>query len=268
VASNLSATTYTVLVTDANGCTATANTTLTEPPQLSIDAGANKTVYYGYPDSACTRLKATGIGGGVPPYTISWSNGPTTDTNTVCPIATTTYYVTLTDLNNCTFTDSVKVCVIDVRCGNNLTNVTLCHNTGSVSNPTLTLCVALPGAINHIAHGDQLAACGTIKTCNFNAIAARLANPGNGQSGYLTAFPNPFADYTTVRFKVPVDQHLTLKLTDISGKTILQLFNDDAKGRNTYDVKLDAGSLSSGVYFLILKTEAGESYTEKLIITK
>jgi len=267
VASNLSATSYMVTVTDANGCTATANTTLTEPPQLNIDAGANKTVYYGYPDSACTTLKATAMSGGVPPYTISWSNGKTTDTNTVCPISTTIYYVTLTDLNNCTFTDSVKVCVIDVRCGNNLDKVMLCHNTGSASNPNQTLCVALSGAINHIAHGDQLAACGTIKTCDFNAIAARLANPNNGQ-GYLTAFPNPFSDNTTVRFSLPIDQHVNLKLTDVSGRLIQDLYSGSVRGGTSYDVPFNGGSIPAGIYFLTLKTENGESYVSKLIVTR
>jgi hypothetical protein len=267
-ATGLSATTYTVTVTDANGCTANAQTTLTEPPQLTIDAGANKTVYYGYPDSACATLTATGIGGGVPPYTLHWSTGASTAAINVCPITTTIYYVTVTDLNNCTWQDSVKVCVIDVRCGNNLDKVTLCHNTGSNSNPTQTLCVALPGAINHIAHGDQLAACGTIKTCNFNAIAARLYNPGNGQSAYMTAFPNPFTDYTTVRFRVPTDQYANLKLYDISGRMMSQLYSDVAKGGKSVDITFDGSNIPAGIYFLILKTGTGETYVSKLTLTK
>jgi hypothetical protein len=270
-ATGLSAGTYTVTVTDANGCTATANTTLTEPPQLTIDAGATKTVYDGYPDSACATLTATGIGGGVPPYTLSWSTGPTTASINVCPATTTVYYVTVTDKNNCTWNDSVKVCVIDVRCGNNLDKISLCHYTNDPLNPYQTLCVSLASAKNHFAskHGDQLAACGTIKTCNFNAIAAKLPNPGgNGEGAYLTAFPNPFSDYTTVRFRLPVDQHANLKLYDISGRVITQLYEGNALGGGSYDVHFDGGTIPAGIYFLILKTDAGETYVSKLMLTK
>jgi hypothetical protein len=266
VANNLSATTYTVIVTDANGCTASAQTTLTEPPQLTIDAGPNKTVYYGYPDSACTKLTATNMGGGVPPYVITWTpGGAHTNSITVCPATTTVYTVTITDLNNCSFSDNVMVCVIDVRCGNNMDKVTLCHNTGSNNNPNNTLCVALPGAVNHIAHGDQLAACGTIKTC---PPSIKMIINGSIQEGYLTAKPNPFTDFTTVNFRISLDEHVSLGLYDISGRLIRTLFNDEAKGKNEYTVKLDGSNLSSGMYFLTLKAESGEAYSTKLIITR
>lgn len=265
IAPNLSAMMYTVTVTDLNGCTASANTTLTEPPQLTVDAGPNKTVYYGYPDSACAKLTATGLGGGVPPYTLLWSTGSTTSNTTVCPITSTVYTVTITDLNGCSFSDDAKVCVIDVRCGNNLDKVTICHNTGSSHNPNNTLCVALSGAVNHIAHGDQLAACGTIKTCTSARI---YAISSEGPEGYLDAYPNPFADYTTIRFMLPADEYVNLKLVDFSGRLVRSLFNDGVKKNNDNYLQLDGGSLAPGMYFLIMKTESGDSYTSKIILTR
>jgi hypothetical protein len=265
VATNLSAINYTVTVTDDNGCTKMANTgALTEPPPLTINAGDNKTVYYGYPDSACATLTATGISGGVPPYTLSWSTGATTASINVCPTTSTDYTVTVTDLNGCTMSDVVRVCVIDVRCGNHLDKVELCHFTGSSQNPSNTLCVALSGAKSHIAHGDQLAACGTVKTCTD---MARIVHRSPQTEGYLTAFPNPFGDYTTVRFSVPADQHASLKLYDIAGSTIAQLYDDDAKSVTNYDVRLVVSGITAGVYLLILRTNAGESYSLKLVIT-
>jgi hypothetical protein len=266
VANNLSATSYSVTVTDLNMCTANAQTSLTEPPQLTIDAGPNKTIYYGYPDSACTKLTATNMGGGVPPYVITWTpGGAHTNSITVCPNTTTVYTATITDANNCSFSDNVMVCVIDVRCGNNMDKVTLCHNTGSNNNPNNTLCVALPGAVNHIAHGDQLAACGTIKTC---PPSIKMIINGSIQEGYLTAKPNPFTDFTTVNFRISLDEHVSLGLYDISGRLIRTLFNDEAKGKNEYTVKLDGSNLSGGMYFLTLKAESGEAYSTKLIITR
>jgi hypothetical protein len=269
IAGTLSAQMYTVQVTDLNGCMASANTTLTEPPALTIDAGPNKTVYYGYPDSSCATLMATGIGGGVPPYTLSWTTGATTASTTVCPITSTIYYVTVTDKNGCTMTDSVRVCVIDVRCGNNLDKVELCHNTGSAKNPTQTLCVALPAAIIHISHGDQLAACGTIKTCTFGGNFART-RPLTGEMSdvELTAYPNPFADYTTIRFMIPAEQKAILGLYDVSGRKVATIFDGTARANMAYEERLEGSSLPAGMYFLTLKLESGEIYTGKLVITR
>jgi hypothetical protein len=271
VATNLMATTYTVTVTDANGCTATNSTTLTEPPQLTIDAGPNKVVYYGFPDSACTNLTATNIGGGVPPLSIQWSTSSTATTINVCPITTTVYYVTVIDANNCTWTDSVKVCVIDVRCGTNLNKVEMCHYTNDPDNPYTTICVSIVGAQNHFAsnHGDQLAACGTNKACDFPPSLARMVgNAELREDAFLTAFPNPMSDYTTVRFKLPLDEHASLKLYDMSGRVMASLFNEDARGKRVYDLRLNGSRLASGIYFLVLKTDSGQSFNTRLTITK
>ncbi|MCD6064211.1 MAG: Zinc metalloprotease (elastase), partial [Flavipsychrobacter sp.] len=48
-ATGLSATMYKVVVTDANGCKDSTTVTLNEPTPLTIDAGGNQTVYWGYP---------------------------------------------------------------------------------------------------------------------------------------------------------------------------------------------------------------------------
>jgi hypothetical protein len=244
-------------------------TTLTEPPQLTIDAGANKTVYYGYPDSACATLASGSAGGGVPPYVLTWSTGSHAAAINVCPTTSTTYYLTITDKNNCSVTDSVKVCVIDVRCGNNLDKVTICHNTGSSTNPNNTLCVALPAAVNHIAHGDQLAACGTIKTCTFNGTTARSFNgSGNGQDAYLFAVPNPMTDYTSVRFRVGESSATVLIVYDVSGRPVTRLFDGPANAGTEYSLTFDATQIPAGIYLMVLKTGHGESFAGKLTIVK
>ncbi len=97
-------TTYIVTVTDINGCINTDTVIVTVNPLPIVDAGADVAICAG--DS--TQLNATG---GV---TYSWT--PTTglsDPNIADPWATpassTTYYVTVTDINGCVNTDSVTV---------------------------------------------------------------------------------------------------------------------------------------------------------------
>ncbi|MEZ4990989.1 MAG: SdrD B-like domain-containing protein, partial [Saprospiraceae bacterium] len=98
--------TYYVTVTDAHGCTETANFTINEPTDLVIDLGATVV------DDADCNGAATGsidlvVDGGTPSYTFSWSNGAVTEDLT--GVAAGTYYVTVTDSHGCTETANFTI---------------------------------------------------------------------------------------------------------------------------------------------------------------
>ena len=103
-ASNLSAGTYTVNLTDANGCSATASATITEPTPLKVSASGPQQVCSGN----TAKLSST-VSGGTPVYSYLWSSGDTTSTATVKPLTTTTYTLVVTDANGCTATTTVTV---------------------------------------------------------------------------------------------------------------------------------------------------------------
>lgn len=100
--SGLASGTYTVTVTDANGCSATGSTTITAP--LAITASASTTPAYCGNANGSANLTITG---GTSPFTITWSNGATG--TSITGLATGTYGYTVTDLNGCTRTGNATV---------------------------------------------------------------------------------------------------------------------------------------------------------------
>jgi large repetitive protein len=101
---NLSAGPYTVVVTDANNCSATALATINNlgSPSVNVTAFTSVSCYNGS-DGTATSLASGGTG----PLSCTWSNGDSTWAIANLPAGT--YVVTVTDANNCTDTASVTV---------------------------------------------------------------------------------------------------------------------------------------------------------------
>ena len=111
--SNLVAGTNSVTVTDAGGCTATANVVLTEPSVIQPNAFSNFVSAQGQCDGGAVSNPT----GGTPPYTYSWSNGETSQIATAMCQGPQT--ITVTDVNGCTgvqtITVNIPACLTDVN---------------------------------------------------------------------------------------------------------------------------------------------------------
>jgi hypothetical protein len=103
----LAAGTYTVTVTDANGCTAIITKTITQPSALTLSSAITKATCPGISDGATTLT----VSGGTTSYTVAWT-GPSSYTSTATSptgLAAGNYTVTVTDANGCTATAIVVV---------------------------------------------------------------------------------------------------------------------------------------------------------------
>jgi hypothetical protein len=232
---------------------------------LYINAGENQQVYYGYQPAGCATLSWSGESGGTPPYNIQWNTGETTQSITVCPTSTTVYTVTITDANNITFSDDVKICVVDVRCGNKLDKVQICHKGHDQ-------CIAKSAVPALLKQGALLGYCDTDRTCTDSKSG--IINSGDNtdvtNDGAITldAFPNPFPANATITFNCPEDGYVTAKLIDHYGKETAVLFDNKVEKEVLYSVEIDGSKLSPGLYFCVLQHSDGTMKIKKLLITK
>ncbi len=94
--------TYSLTVTDANGCAASSSVTLTSPVALGLSLTPTS--------SSCGKSNGSVVAvasGGVTNYSYAWSNATTN--NTLPAVAAGTYSLTVTDANGCTISSSTIV---------------------------------------------------------------------------------------------------------------------------------------------------------------
>ncbi len=125
---------YTVTVTDANGCTIQQNITVTQPTQVQVN-GSSVNLNC---NNVCSGSATANPSGGTPPYTYSWTPGNAT-TSSIAGLCAGTYTVTVTDANGCTqqqvFNITQPPPIVPNQTSTNIPCFGLCVGTATV-NPT------------------------------------------------------------------------------------------------------------------------------------
>ena len=141
-ASNLTAGTYLVTVTDGEDCSTTLSVTLTQPDVLQANGSATGETALDAKDGTATAAPT----GGSAPYTYLWSNNSTTQS--IADLAPGNYTLSVTDTNGCTVVQTVTV---------NAFGCTL-QASASVSNTSCNgsndglASVSLTGAVNPVTY--------------------------------------------------------------------------------------------------------------------
>lgn len=223
-ATNLCVGNYTVTVTDANNCSITLPVTITPVVFISINATGGQPSCFGVCDGQATAVAT----GGATPYTYNWSTGQNTQSaSNLC--GNVMYYVTATDANGCSNTDSILLPqppqiqasfnVTNATCGNicngsatatvngGTTPYTYSWSNGQTGSTANNLC----GGTYHLtitdANGCSVTdsviiaaptnifsnASVTDATCN-NSDGAILLNPSGGNSPYSYQWLSPFTN--------------------------------------------------------------------------
>jgi SprB repeat len=256
--------THNYTVTDANGCTANVSIVVTQPNQIAANITPQNHVIDCIPIPVTLSANPTGGTGG--PYTYQWSNGATTSSITVNPNVTTTYSVLVTDGNGCTVntsTNSTTVTVIN-RCGNNNQKVVICHVPHGNSGNPQTICIS-PNALNaHLSslwnlHGGDY--CGPCQTSS----ALTLGTSNNGDNAFIRAGINANDETIELSYRIGYDSDVRLEIYNMSGMLVDVVYSGHAVEGELYNMQLNAGKLSSGVYIYQFITDS-ETHIDKLEI--
>lgn len=189
--SGLAAATYTVTVTDANGCEATTPIQITEPQTLDLSTQVTNVVCAGGSDGAIDLT----VTGGTTPYTYNWSNGATTED--INNLTEGLYSVTVTDDNGCSNTTTVSVntevtlvpntAVTNSTCGNSNGSATVSVSGGSGFYTYLWSTTGTTATINGLDAGTYtVTVVDTIHGCSITATVNVSSTDGVDITGNVT----------------------------------------------------------------------------------
>jgi hypothetical protein len=191
--SSIGAGTYSVTITDANNCTATAFATVSQPTAISITSSVTSVSCGG--TNGAIDLSVTG---GTGAYTYLWSNSATSQD--LSSLAAGTYSVTVTDANNCTATSSVNI-----SSSSTMSLSTTVTNIGCNGNTT--------GAVNLTVTGGTA---GYTFSWSNSATSEDLSNLAAGTYTVTVTDASSCTSITTVTITEPAAITLTTSATNVS----------------------------------------------------
>lgn len=261
--SNLTAGTYSFIVTDSNGCTLMDSLMVMDPAVLTSSLAASDVNCFEGTDGAITATP----GGGTPGYTYMWSNGDTS--MMLSGVGAGSYMVTITDNNGCMTMDSASVAepASAVTGSASVTNETTGQSNGAIDytatggTPPYTFSWdngATTEDLTGLAGGTYLVTVTDGNGCTFmDTVVVETVvgffEPANGPD--VTVFPNPANQQLNVNIS-GAQGDVTLYIVALDGRVIREARLTAATSQRE---ALQVGDLAQGMYMLRISDEKGTS---------
>lgn len=78
----------------------------------------------------------------------------------------------------------------------------------------------------------------------------------------IANYPNPFKETSVIKYALPFDSKVTVKVYDLSGKPVATLVNENKKA-GFYNVNFNAGSVSGGIYYYKITADSKDQHFEQ-----
>ncbi len=277
-ATELSAGTYIVTVSDQNGCSTTQSVTISENPPISTGFlnFANVSCFGGN-DGMATASAAAGSGS----YNYAWSNGQFGLTATGLPAGT--HYVTITDAVNCTAVDSI---VISEATEIQFSLTTATEESTPGANDASLLVDVWGGVMPYnymwqvngttvstvedptgLANGDYTLIVTDANGCQFTSQVINLGMATNTQDLRLAEFislaPNPSVGEVNLTLELPPQERVTIEVVSLTGQKVHQ---ETATIQNK-NFLLDMNNQANGLY-LVRIIVADRAITKKFVLER
>ena len=261
--------TYTVTITDANGCTQEVSESITEPAAIANSFTATDVTCEGGADGEI----ASDVTGGTAPYSYLWSD--TTTGASITGLTAGTYTLGVLDANGCIYTEDATIGFMfanptipladeDTLCTGS--TITLdAGNAGSTfawsgGETTQTIDVTVGGSYSvEVTDGNGCSASHTI------SVVEEICT-GIGDIGSLTTietYPNPTNGVLNVRIKGSTSSDITIQMMNLAGQQI------EARRVMGYGDEIleqfDVSALSKGVYFMNF-TIGSKVTTQRIVV--
>ncbi len=245
---------FSTLITDYNGKDV-GNVTSCNVTSLS-----GSTIYY-------YRVRASNSGG-----TSANSNTITVTTLLAAPVATAATNITTTGFTaNWNASTGATNYWVDVSTTDDFSNVLASYNNKSVGNVTTHIIISLTP---NTTYYFRVCASNSSSTSPYSNTITVTTNV-TGVDDLLNLptrfdlsqnYPNPFNPTTTIKYQIPEETFVGIKVYNLLGSEVTTLVNE-MRTVGTYEVKFNASQLTSGIY--IYKIHAGQfSQMKKMVLVK
>ena len=118
----------------------------------------------------------------------------------------------------------------------------------TITNQIITMDTTTGAALKVFPTGTQSLLAIAFDPSSVLGVGSFIAEKMPTQYSLDQNYPNPFNPTTSIRYSIPKQSHVTLKVYDALGRVVTTLVNDYRQTGN-YKVTMDASSFASGVYY-------------------
>lgn len=268
---SLSAGTYSVIVSDFAGCSADSSFQITAIPVFNVTQTIGNVSCHSGNDG---EIDIT-VTGATAPYNISWTGNGINQTGlTASSLPAGNYNLTITDANNCIYTNSYAVTeptpvslsavITHAICATCYGNVTVSVSGGNApysyewnNNSTLSQIVGIPGSYClEVIDGNN---------CMIDSCFVISSTAGINDLSQFSAevFPNPASEIVQIAFSSNLNGLAKeVRIVDLFGKVV---YEQSVSGE-TLQISIPVKTWANGTYSYLILSENGTSESGRIVV--